>query len=62
MEWGVCQSIFPSLCRRFWGVEEEFRKIKGVRSTRLDTVEGGWNILHTSMFALIGQVTQKQFK
>jgi peptide methionine sulfoxide reductase MsrA len=33
MERGVRLSTLPSLCRRFWGVEEEFRKIKDVRST-----------------------------
>jgi peptide-methionine (S)-S-oxide reductase len=41
MERGVRLSIFPSLCRRFWGVEEEFRKIKGVRSTMVGYT-GGW--------------------
>ena len=41
MERGVRLSIFPSLCRRLWGIEEEFRKIKGVRSTMVGYT-GGW--------------------
>jgi peptide-methionine (S)-S-oxide reductase len=41
MERGVRLSIFPSLCRRFWGIEEEFRKVKGVRSTMVGYT-GGW--------------------
>lgn len=46
----------------FWGVEQEFRKIKGVNLQRLDTQVDGLNIPHTTRFAPIGQVTQKQFR
>jgi hypothetical protein len=46
----------------FWCVEEKFRKVEGIKSTIVGYTGGGLTIPHTSTFAPIRQVTQKQPK